>query len=54
MRVVVSVNGRFHGFDLAAQLYKRGHLDRLITSYPKYKVKEWGIPSEYIVSFLSV
>ena len=52
MKVTVSVNGRFHAFDLAAQLHKHGHLHRLITTYPKFKVEEWGIPRNRVVSLL--
>jgi glycosyltransferase involved in cell wall biosynthesis len=53
MRVTVSVGGRFHAFDLAAQLHRRGHLDRLITSYPKFKAAQWGLPPGRIASILS-
>lgn len=52
MKISISVNGRFHGFDLAAALYKAGHLDRLITSYPAFKAEEWGIPPAKVVSIL--
>lgn len=53
MKVSISVGSRFWAFDLAAQLQKRDHLHRLITSYPKFKAMEWDIPSEKIVSLLS-
>lgn len=46
MKIVVSVGGRFHAFNLAQQLLKSGYLERLITSYPKFLVKKWGIPAE--------
>lgn len=42
--------GRFHIFDLANQLNKAGILHKIITTYPKFKVKEWGISSKQIVS----
>ena len=51
--VTVSVGGRFHAFDLAKQLHMRGALQRLITSYPKFKVREWGIPNDKIANVLS-
>ena len=38
MRVTVSVHGRFHGFELARGLFKRGRLDSLITTYPAFVV----------------
>ncbi len=51
MRVALSVGGRFHAFDLAQQLHKRGYLTRLLTSYPKYKLQSWGIPKSKIKAF---
>jgi glycosyltransferase involved in cell wall biosynthesis len=52
MKVIISVGGRFHGFNLAQQLEKRGALKKLITSYPKFEVKKYGIPPEKIGSVL--
>ena len=34
LKIVVSVHGRWHGFDLADGLYQRGYLARLLTTYP--------------------
>lgn len=34
MKVAVAVHGRFHAFDLAAGLHRRGLLARLLTTYP--------------------
>ncbi len=53
MKITISVGGRFHAFDMARQLQRRGFLQRLITSYPKSKVREWGIDSRQIRSLLS-
>lgn len=53
MNVSIAIGGRFHAFDLAAQLQKRGFLRTLITSYPKPKVREWGIESPKIQTVLS-
>jgi glycosyltransferase involved in cell wall biosynthesis len=53
MRVTVSVGGRFHAFDLAAQLHKRGYLCALITSYPAFKAKQWGLPGEKLSTVIS-
>lgn len=36
MKVAVAVHGRFHGFDLAAQLWSRHLLARLDTTYPHF------------------
>lgn len=52
MRVIVSVGGRFHAFNLAKELEKRDYLTRLITSYPKFEVVKWGIPREKVDSVL--
>lgn len=52
MKVTVSVAGRFHAFYLAKQLLDRGYLERLITSYPKFEVKKYGIPREKVRSVI--
>ena len=52
MKVNVSVAGRFHAFNLAAELQKKGYLNKLITTYPKFKAQQWGIPKKKIVSKL--
>ena len=44
MEVTISVGGRFHAFYLAQQLLKRRYLKKLITSYPKFEVRKYGIP----------
>jgi glycosyltransferase involved in cell wall biosynthesis len=38
MKVTILVGGRFHAFDLAEQLEKKGYLLNLVTSYPKWKI----------------
>jgi len=53
MKVSISVGGRFHAFDMASQLDRRGCLHRLITSYPKFKVREWGVDERHVQSILS-
>lgn len=52
MKVIVSVGGRFHAFNLSQQLLKHGDLERLITSYPRYLVEKWGIPPEKVRTVL--
>jgi glycosyltransferase involved in cell wall biosynthesis len=49
MKVTISVGGKFHAFNLAEQLYKRGHLEKIITSYPRYKVCNKNLPQSKIV-----
>jgi glycosyltransferase involved in cell wall biosynthesis len=50
MKITVSVFGRYHAFDLAQQLYKRGYLSKLITSYPKFLTREYEIPDYKVKS----
>jgi len=50
MKVNVGVVGRFHAFDLAKHLNEKRLLNKIITTYPKYKVKQWGMNDEQIVS----
>ncbi|MEK7479620.1 MAG: hypothetical protein AAB634_03770, partial [Patescibacteria group bacterium] len=52
MRIIVSVPGRFHGFELARELQNRGHLTKLVTSYPKSEAEKYGVPKEKICSIL--
>lgn len=53
-KVNIGVLGRFHAFDLAYQLQRNGYLNKLQTSYPKFKTVEWDIPSAKIVSHPSL
>jgi glycosyltransferase involved in cell wall biosynthesis len=50
MKVTIVVGGRWHAFDLARELYRQGHLHRLITNYPCWFVERWGIPGDRVVS----
>ena len=50
MRITLVVGGRWHAFDLARELHHHGHLHRLITNYPRWFVRRWGIPPERVVS----
>ena len=50
MKVTIIVGGRWHAFDLAKELYLKGYLYRLITNYPYFAIKKWGIPKEHVVS----
>lgn len=52
MRVAISVLGRFHAFNLAQQLQRHNALAQLLTSYPKFKAVEYGVPSEKVSSFV--
>lgn len=48
----ISVFGRFRAFYLAHQLHKRGHLAQLITTYPRFEVVKYGVPSAKTVSLV--
>ena len=51
MKVTIVVGGRFHAFDLAQQLEKRGYLLNIITSYPIWKVnKKFYLKKKKIIS----
>ncbi|MGI8502019.1 MAG: glycosyltransferase family 4 protein [Hassallia sp.] len=50
MKVAVSVFGRYHAFNLAQQLQNRGHLHKLISTYPTFAIKKYGIESKLIHS----
>lgn len=53
MKVTLSVGGRFHAFDLAKVLQVKGYLNQLVTSYPKFEVKKYGIEAAKIKSVTS-
>lgn len=54
MKVAVSVGGRYHAFELAAELERRGRLDRLLTCYPKGQARRAGIAPEKVRSLLGL
>ena len=51
MKVVLSVLGKFHTFDLARELHNRGVLERIFTGYPRYKLRDESLPANLIDSF---
>ncbi len=40
MKVFVSVHGRFHAFELAGGLHRRGLLERVLTTYPAFAARK--------------
>jgi glycosyltransferase involved in cell wall biosynthesis len=54
MQVTISVGGKFHAFYLAQQLLKRGCLKKIVTSYPYFEVKRYGLPAGKVSSFVSL
>jgi starch synthase len=53
-RVSIVIGGRFHAFDLAHELQQHGVLGQLITSYPRYKTREFGLADKHVVSVPTV
>lgn len=51
MKVVLSVLGKFHTFDLAREMHSREALTRIFTTYPRFKLRDEGIPSNKIQTF---
>jgi glycosyltransferase involved in cell wall biosynthesis len=48
MKVVLSTPGRFHTFDLARQLHRRGVLKAVFSGYPRFKLRAEGLPADRI------
>jgi glycosyltransferase involved in cell wall biosynthesis len=51
MKIAIVTQGRFHAFDLAGALLRRGHTVRLLTTYPKWAVRKFGLPDEIVEGF---
>ena len=51
MKVSIIVGGRFHAFDMAEQLSKNDFLHQLVTSYPRFYIKNnFSIHNKSIIS----
>ena len=53
MKVTILVSGRFHAFNLAEELHKKNILHLLVTSYPKFLISNYLIPSRKIITIFS-
>jgi starch synthase len=51
MKVVQTVHGKFHHFDLARQLHRHGMLEAIFTGYPRWKLKDEHLPPDKIKTF---
>ena len=49
-KVSIIVPGRWHAFYQAQVLQEYGLLEKLVTSYPKFKTREWGIHDSHVES----
>ena len=47
--VSISLMGRAHGFNLAAEMAKLGHLHTLHSSQSRFRSARWGVPGERVV-----
>lgn len=50
-RVVQSVSGVFHHFDLARQLHAQGHLEKIYSSFNWSRLKREGLPRDLVSTF---
>lgn len=50
MRAVISTWGKFHSFHLARQLERFGWLEAVMTTYPRFHLRNEGIPPRKILS----
>ncbi|HLK28377.1 MAG TPA: glycosyltransferase family 4 protein [Puia sp.] len=53
MKISISVPSRFWAFSLAKHLLEHGHLHCLVTSYPVWEVKKYGIPASKVRTIVS-
>lgn len=52
MKIAIVVQGRFHAFDLAKALRARGHDITILTNYPQFICKRFGVSNVSVKSFL--
>jgi starch synthase len=51
MRVVQTVFGVFHHFDLAHELERRGHLEKVYSTFPWQRLKREGLPHHLVETY---
>ena len=51
MRIVQTVFGVFHHFDLARELRRRGHLQKVYSTFPWARLKREGLPHDCVETF---
>ncbi len=52
LKIDIVVHGRFHAFHLARALLARGHDVLLLTNYPRWAARRFGLPAERVRPFL--
>ncbi|WP_428329097.1 glycosyltransferase family 4 protein [Mucilaginibacter sp.] len=48
-KITIVINGKFHAFDIAAELYKQKRLRMLISTYPRSIARKYGIGNEAFI-----
>jgi glycosyltransferase involved in cell wall biosynthesis len=51
MRIVQTVFGVFHHFELARELHRRGHLQRIYSTWPRSRLHREGLPESLVDTF---
>jgi starch synthase len=51
MRIVQAVFGVFHHFELARELHRRGHLEKIYSTWPWARLKREGLPHDKVETF---
>lgn len=51
MKVAIVVQGRFHAFHLAKSLMRRGHSVQVLTNYPKWAARRFGLSESAVSSY---
>ncbi len=51
MKIIQATFGTFHHFELAHEMMRRGHLQRIYSTYPWRRLKREGIPREKVETF---
>ena len=50
LKIGIVVHGRFHAFDVARELLRRGHDVTLLTNHPPWSAERFGIPRQCVLS----
>jgi len=51
MKVVLSVIGKFHSFDLARELHRQGALLAIFSGYPRFKLQSENLPASMVHTY---
>lgn len=51
MKVAISATSKFHSFDLAREMHGRGALAAIFTGYPRFKLRDEGLPPDLVQTF---